>query len=142
MATPKKSSQKKRAAAKKSGSNSAIPSGRIGSMLRKGRYAKRVSKSSGVYLAAVLSYLTAEVLELSSKSLKAGSSRITPRAVTLAVRADGELSSLLKDVTLSRGGVVAKVDDALTKKKKASKKGGKKGGAKKAKKSTKKTGKK
>jgi histone H2A len=129
MATPKKSSQKKRAAAKKSGSNSAIPSGRI------------VSKSSGVYLAAVLSYLTAEVLELSSKSLKAGSSRITPRAVTLAVRADGELSSLLKDVTLSRGGVVAKVDDALTKNKKASKKGGKKA-KKSAKKAAKKTGKK
>ena len=134
MATPK--SQKKRTVAKKGGkSGLTFPTGRVGSILRKGRYAKRVSKTAGVYLTAVLSYLTAELLELSTKSMKKKTSRLTPRAVSLAVLADDELGTLLKDVTLSRGGVVPKVHDALqTKSKKAGKKGGKK-----AKKSSKKS---
>lgn len=124
MATPSKKSAKK-TAAKKSGaggkkSGLIFPTGRIGSMLRKGRYARRVSASSGVYLAAVLEYLTAELLELSAKAVaqsKKKSKRITPRAVCLAVRHDADLGSLLKDVTLSRGGVVPNVHKALEKKK-------------------------
>ncbi|MCA9640750.1 MAG: hypothetical protein KC492_08630 [Myxococcales bacterium] len=128
MATPKKSSQKKRAPAVKKAAKPglAIPSGRIGSLLRRGRYARRVSKTAGVFAAAVLSYLTAELLELSSKSMKKGATRLTPRAVNLAVRADDELSALLGNVTLSRGGVVGKVHESLQKKKKGSKKSGKK----------------
>jgi len=130
MATPtKKSSAKKRAPAAKKATKAAltIPSGRVGSLLRKGRYAKRVSKTAGVFTAAVLSYLTAELLELSSKSMKKGATRLTPRAVTLAVRADDELSGLLSNVSLSRGGVVAKVHESLQKKKKGSKKSAKSG---------------
>ena len=60
-------------------------------------------------MAAVLEYLTAELLELSAKAAAQGkknTKRITPRAVTLAVRHDADLGNLLKDVTLSRGGVV------------------------------------
>jgi len=125
MATPSKKSAK-RSAAKKGGSGKGkkagliFPTGRIGSMLRKGRYARRVSASSGVYLAACLEYLTAEILELSAKALASGkkqSKRITPRAVCLAVRHDADLGSLLKDVTVSRGGVVPSVQKALAKKK-------------------------
>ncbi len=72
-----------------------------------------------MYLAAVLEYLTAELLELSAKVVvqQKKSSRITPRAVTLAVRHDADLGSLLKDVTLSRGGVLPAVNKALAKKK-------------------------
>ena len=76
---------------------------------RKGAYAPRVSASSGIYMAAVLEYLTAELLELSTKALvaeKKSAKRITPRAVLLAVRNDSDLGALLKDVTVSRGGVV------------------------------------
>mgnify|MGYP000188578551 CR=1 FL=1 len=136
MATPKKSSAKKRApAAKKaSKSTSVIPAGRVGSLLRKGRYAKRVSASSSRYLSSVLSYLVAELLEMSNKSMKKGATRLTPRAINLAVRADDELSTLLGGVTLSRGGVVGKVHEALQKKKKGSKKAGKKSAKKTAKK--------
>eukprot|EP00758_Cryptobia_borreli_P014614 Tbor_TRINITY_DN5938_c2_g2::TRINITY_DN5938_c2_g2_i2::g.18814::m.18814/K11251/H2A; histone H2A len=127
MATPKKSPvAKKSTGAKKSGGRSAkagliFPVGRISSMLRKGQYAKRVSGSSGVYMAAVLEYLTAELLELSSKALgakkKGKSSRITPRTVTVAVRNDDDLGALLKDVTVSRGGVLPTASKALAKKK-------------------------
>ena len=49
--------------------------------------------------------------------------RITPRALTLAVRHDADLGALLKDVTISRGGVVPQVAKAVeAKKKKAGKK--------------------
>jgi histone H2A len=113
MATPKKSPatvKKSRVVSKKRGNYGLkFPVGRIGSLLRKGAYAPRVSASSGIYMAAVLEYLTAELLELSTKALvadKKSAKRITPRAVLLAVRNDADLGALLKDVTVSRGGVV------------------------------------
>jgi histone H2A len=58
MATPKQAT-KKRAGSKKSGSRSAkagllFPVGRVGSLLRRGQYARRVGESAAVYLAAVL----------------------------------------------------------------------------------------
>jgi histone H2A len=130
MATPSRKSATKKAS-KKSGSKTAkagliFPVARMGAMLRKGRYAKRVSASAGVYAAAVLEYLVSEVLELASKAVLASkkkSTRITPRALTLAVRHDTDLGELLKNVTLSNGGVVPGVSKALdSKKSKKSKK--------------------
>lgn len=128
MATPKKSAGKKRAATgSKSRSAKAgliFPVGRIGRMLRKGQYARRIGASSAVYMAAVLEYLTAELLELTSKAVaEKKAKRLTPRAMTLAVRGDDDLGELLKAVTLSRGGVVPSVTKAKDGKKK---KGGKK----------------
>ena len=128
MATPSKKSTRKASGSKSSLSKRAgliFPVGRIGSRLRKGRYAARVSRSAAIYLAAVLEYTVAEILELSAKAVlqRGKGTRITPRALTLAVRHDADLGSLLKDVTLSRGGVVPKVEKALeAKKKKGSKK--------------------
>ena len=141
MASAKKRSATKKAGSAKGKSNTIFPSGRVGSLLRKGRFARRVSKSAGFYAAGVLSYLAHELLEVAAKGVKKGSARVTPRSLTLAVRADEELGSLLKDVTISRGGVPTGVNSALEKKKKVSKKGGKKAkkskGDKKAKKSKK-----
>ena len=126
MATP----SKKSAVGKKGGRAGAVsqskraglifPVGRIGSQLRKGRYAARVSRSAAVYLAAVLEYTVAEILELSAKAVlqRGKAKRITPRALTLAIRHDADLGTLLKDVTLSRGGVVPKVEKAVEAKKK------------------------
>ena len=133
-------SAKKRTATKKSTgkgkANTVFPSGRIGSLLRKGRFSKRVSKSAGSYAAGVISYLARELLEVVAKGSKKNA-RISPRALTLAVRADDELGSLLKDVTISRGGVPASANAALEKKKKA-KKSGKKSAKKAGKKASKK----
>jgi histone H2A len=134
MATPSKKSAKKVAAkgvksAKKSGL--VFPVGRIGSKLRKGRYSKRVSTAAAVYMAATLEFLTAEMLELAAsvvkkanekKSKSGKTKRITPRSITLGVRHDADMGSLLKDVVLAKGGVLPHVDKALERKKKASKK--------------------
>ena len=125
MATPKQA--KKRSAsgkARKSMSAKAgliFPVGRVGSLLRHGQYARRVSASGAVYLAAVLEYLTAELLELTVKATKDVKKRLSPRTLTLAVRHDDELGALLQNVTISRGGVVPSVNKALSKAKKAKK---------------------
>ena len=134
MASATKRSTKKAAATRKAGSATIFPSGRIGSMLRRGRYARRVSRSAGFYAAGVISYLAREMLEVVTKSLKGRKNvRISPRNLTLAVRADEEMGSLLQNVTISRGGVAPGVNAALEKKnKKAGKKSSKK--AKKSKK--------
>ena len=134
MATPKQSSKKRAAAGKKSGSQSKkagllFPVGRIGSLLRRGQYARRVGASAAVYLAAVLEYLTAELLELTVKAATSGvkkgkkaATRLNPRILTLAVRHDEDLGALLQNVTLSRGGVLPAVNKALNKQQKDSKK--------------------
>jgi histone H2A len=129
MATPKQRKPKS-AGAKKSGKSVStrlgliFPVGRVGSLLRRGRYTKRVAAAAPVYLTAVLEYLTAELLELSGKvAAQQKKKRITPRSVTLAVRNDEELSQLLQNVTFTQGGVLPNLHDIL-KKKKASRKAG------------------
>jgi len=124
MATPKQ--VKKRGASKARKSTSAkagliFPVGRVGSMLRRGQYARRVSASGAVYMAAVLEYLTAELLELTVKATKDIKKRLNPRTMCVAVRHDDELGALLQNVTISRGGVVPSVNKALSKAKKAKK---------------------
>ncbi|KAH8614996.1 putative C terminus of histone H2A [Trypanosoma vivax] len=47
--------------------------------------------------------------------------RLTPRTVTLAVRHDDDLGALLRNVTLSRGGVMPSLNRALAKKQKSPK---------------------
>jgi histone H2A len=138
MASAQKRSQTKKTTGKGK-SNTVFPSGRVGSLLRKGRFAKRVSKASTTYLAAVLSYLTRELLEVCVKGAGKKPARISPRTLTLAVRADDELGSLLKDVTISRGGVPANASATLEKKKKVSKKSKKTKTAKSAKSAAKKS---
>ena len=78
--------------------------GRIHRILRNGHYAERVAASAPVYLAAVMEYLTAEVLELAGNAARGGKKmRITPRHLQLAVRTDEELNRLLTGVVIAQG---------------------------------------
>lgn len=117
--------KKTSAAASKSGSFKAglqFPVGRTRRMLRQGRYAARVGAASPVYLAAVLEYLTAEILELAGNAARDNKKkRIIPRHIQLAVRNDEELNKLLKGVTISQGGVLPNIHKYLLPKKVAHK---------------------
>merc|ERR1712021_237626 len=99
-----------------------FPVGRVMRHLRKGRFANRVGAGAPVYLAAVLEYLTAEVLELSGNACKSyKKSRIIPRMIFLAVKEDTELDTLLSNTLITTGGVKEHVEPFLVKKGKGKK---------------------
>lgn len=91
-----------------------FPVGRIHRFLRKGNYSERVGAGAPVYLAAVMEYLTAEVLELAGNAASDNKkTRITPRHIQLAVRNDEELNKLLGGVTIASGGVLPNIHTVL-----------------------------
>ena len=95
-----------------------FPVGRARRHLKNTRLFKRIGASAPVYMAAVLEYIAAEVLERAgnvTRDLK--KKRITSRHIGLAVRDDEEIDTLLKKVTVAAGGVVPHIQKELLQKK-------------------------
>ena len=96
-----------------------FPVARLARYLKKGGYGSRVGMGAGVYMAAVLEYLCAEILELAGNAARDNKkARIVPRHITLAVKNDEELNKLLGGVTIASGGVLPNIHAVLLPKKK------------------------
>ncbi|KAI4289732.1 MAG: hypothetical protein L6R35_001008 [Caloplaca aegaea] len=98
-----KASGSKSSQSRSSKAGLAFPVGRVHRLLRKGNYAQRVGAGAPVYLAAVLEYLAAEILELAGNAARDNKkTRIIPRHLQLAIRNDEELNKLLGHVTIAQ----------------------------------------
>lgn len=89
--------------------------------IKKSTPKSRVTMGAAVYTAAVIEYLTAEVLELSGNAAKDHKKqRINARHIFLAVSIDEELKKLLHGVTIPQGGVLPHINASLFKSKSGS----------------------
>lgn len=86
--------------------------GKIGKFCKNGRFADRIGAGAPVYLAAVLQYLTEEIVTLAEAQMKKDVSntkkkeRITPRHIMLAIKSDPELAQLFSGGQFCSAGVM------------------------------------
>lgn len=90
-----------------------FPVSKFNRHLRESKRTKRVGAGAPVYMAAVLEYVAAEVLELSGNAL-GKRKRIGPQDIMNAVRKDDELNRLMNGFQVFVGDRVKGVSDAVT----------------------------
>lgn len=91
-----------------------FPVSRTARYLRKGLYSKRIGEEAPVYLATVLEYITAEILELAGNAaIDDFRQRITARHIFLAIKNDQELEKLCSKTVIASSGVVPNISSSL-----------------------------
>lgn len=76
-----------------------FPVSRIDRFLRKGDYTERIGSGASVYMAAVLQYLTYDLVDIAGNiAMGAGKRRIAPVHLRQAVSNDSELQSVFGEV--------------------------------------------
>jgi histone H2A len=112
---------KKPAVSKSKRADLEMPVARVGRMLKRGCYYKRLSDATPVYLAAVLEYLVGEVLDLAGDVCKnEGRKRIVPTNIFKGIQEDDGLVELFSNIVISEGGFNENVHESLLMKKKRS----------------------
>jgi histone H2A len=107
--TKKKKKNRGKGISSSSRSGLVFPVGRVKRYLR-GRqdYYTRISETAPIYLAAVLEYLTAEILTTAGDAAKHSKlRRIKPRHINVGIRNDKDMNDLLDGCTIGQGGHVA-----------------------------------
>merc|ERR1712025_701557 len=103
-----------------------FPVGRMQRYLREGAYCPRIAGGASIFMAAVLEYLVAELLELAGNAARDNKKmRIIPRYIQLAVRNDDELNQFFGNAIIAAGGVLPNINAALLPEKKGKKGKGK-----------------
>lgn len=72
-------------------------------LLREIHHSQPISSTAPIFLAAVIEYLTAKVLELANREAQnRGQRRITPQIVDMAIHNNSLLSALFQNATISQ----------------------------------------
>ena len=110
----KKTSSKAKPTSGSSKAGLIFPVGRTGRYLKQGRYSERVGKGGAIFMAAILEYLSFEILELAGNACKEAKKKtLAPRHLQLAVRNDEELAKLMASTMISQGGYMSNIHPFL-----------------------------
>ena len=99
-----------------------FPPSRFMRMMRRDGLNQRIGKGSSICMAAVVEYLTSEIMEIAGTIAQEDHrKRINNRDLYFAIRKDEELSKLYSDIVVHEGGVIPHIEQALLPKKKGGK---------------------
>ena len=112
----RRSNQKNRAAGVSASTraDTIFPVARCNRYFKTGRYSERFSSSAGAFMAGVLEYITAEILEASGEiAVQEKFKTIKPRHINLGIRSDSEMQKLFTNVLVHEGGRIPHIEHFL-----------------------------